>query len=237
MNARLGLMAVVAAFLVAGTGCESTKQKAERDSLINQNKELQQQLDAERTARTAADSRANAATGQLTAAQPADSATPPGMEGGAVDLSSGTASGGRGSRNTRSSSTSTDIGGGVTSSVNGAGELVLGIPGDVLFDSGKATIKPTAKKTLDTIASTLKSKYGGQQIRVEGHTDPSPVKSSGWDDNWDLGAARARQVMLYLSQKGVKDMYIASFAATELKSTKNQSLNRRVDIVVVKNAR
>jgi flagellar motor protein MotB len=32
-------------------------------------------------------------------------------------------------------------------------------------------------------------------------------------------------------------MYIASFAATELKSTKNNALNRRVDIVVVRNAK
>lgn len=235
MTFRLGLLvAVAAAFMAFGSGCATTKQTAERDSLINQNKDLSQQLEAERQARQAADARANAAGSQLTAGS-TDSTTPPGMEGGAVDLSAGGTSVTPRTRTGRGSAP--EIGGDVSSSVNGAGEIVLEIQGDVLFDSGKATIKTAAKKTLDTVASTLKSKYSGQQIRVEGHTDPSPVKSSGWDDNWDLGAARARQVMLYLSTRGVKNMYIASFAATEPKSTKNSALNRRVDIVVVKNGR
>jgi len=125
---------------------------------------------------------------------------------------------------------------GLTSRTNAAGEVVIEIPGDVLFDSGKATIKPTARKTLDSVAARLKSQYGSQTIRIEGHTDPAPVKKAAWDDNWDLGAARANAVRAYLAEKGVAHMYIASFAATDLKSTKNQALNRRVDIVVVRNA-
>ena len=98
---------------------------------------------------------------------------------------------------------------------------------------------PAAAKSLDSLAATIKSKYAGQTIRVEGHTDATPVKSSGWDNNYDLGAARATSVLLYLSKKGVpeKSMYIASYGANDPKSGKNQALNRRVDIVVVKNAK
>ena len=44
---------------------------------------------------------------------------------------------------------------------------------------------------------------------------------------------------LYLETKGIakKNMYIASFADTDLKSTKNYALDRRVEIVVVKAAK
>ena len=69
---------------------------------------------------------------------------------------------------------------------------------------------------------------------MEGYTDPNPVRKSGWDDNWDLGAARARAVLLYLESKGIHNMYIASFGATQLKSTKNLAEDRRVEIVVVR---
>ena len=40
MKLRLGMMAVAATLFVAlGTGCSSNKTNAERDSLLNQNKE------------------------------------------------------------------------------------------------------------------------------------------------------------------------------------------------------
>jgi flagellar motor protein MotB len=236
MKLRTGIMAaLVLSFAVAGTGCAGNKTNAERDSLLKQNEDLKHQLDAEKARSADADARAAAA-----AQTPASSdVTAPPMEGGPMDMSAGLPTptpAGRG-RSGRGSNSSVPEIGGVSSSTNNAGETVLEISGDVLFDSGKAALKPSARKTLDSVATTLKSRYSGQQIRVEGHTDPAPVRSSGWDDNWDLGAARARAVMLYLNGKGVRHMYIASFAATELKSTKNNALNRRVDIVVVRNAK
>ncbi len=239
MSLRLGMMAVAAAAFVALGGCANNKQAAERDSLLDQNKKLQEQLQSEQAARQAADARANAATGQLTAPGTDTTAAPgtgAGEGGGTLDLTgSGTTGGARGGR----TPAAPNLGGDIGSSINAAGEVVLEIRGDVLFDSGKATVKPTAKKTLDTLAAQIKKSYSGQTLRIEGHTDASPVKNSGWDDNWDLGAARARAVLLYLSSKGVpqKNMYIASMAANNPKNTKNPALNRRVDIVVVKNAR
>src|SRR5690242_12532213 len=63
MNLRFSLlMAAAAAFLMVGTGCESSKTKAEISSLMTQNRELQAKLEAESAARAAADARAQAAT-------------------------------------------------------------------------------------------------------------------------------------------------------------------------------
>jgi flagellar motor protein MotB len=240
MTIRLGLMALcAAAFVALGTGCTNTKQAAERDSLLDQNKKLQEQLQAEQAARISAESRANAATSQVTAEPTTPTMASAEGTGGALDMSSTGGSGAKNSRNTRSAAGLPNAGEGISSSFNSAGEIVLEISGDVLFDSGKATLKPSASKSLDAIAATIKSKYGGEMIRVEGHTDATPVKTSGWDNNYDLGAARATTVLLYLSKKGVpeKSMYIASYGANDPKSAKNQALNRRVDIVVVKNAK
>src|SRR5207247_7685919 len=56
----------------------------------------------------------------------------------------------------------------------GPGEVTASIQGDVLFDSGKTTLKPSAKKLLDSVASVLKTQYTGKNIRVEGFTDTDP---------------------------------------------------------------
>ena len=238
MTLRAGLLAMVAlAFIATGTGC-ADKTAAERDSLLSQNEDLKKERDAALAAQQASDARADALTKQQAVAPP-ETMAPPSMDNsGSANNPPPAARGGRGTTPPRAAggtgSTAVELSGGVTSSTNSRGEAQLEIAGDVLFDSGKATLKASAKKSLDIVATKLKSSYAGQQIRVEGHTDPTPVKSSGWDDNWDLGAARARSVLLYLESKGVKDMYIASFADTELKSTKNMALNRRVNIVVLK---
>ena len=157
-----------------------------------------------------------------------------GDTGGIVDMTGGgPTTGGRGGRTPRSGAAS----GGETT--NGAGEVVMELPGDTLFDSGKATIKPSARKTLDTVVARIKKDYNGRMLRIEGYTDPTPVKSSGWDDNWDLGFVRARAVQKYLISKGIPehDTYAASFGSTHLRSTKTYSSDRRVDIVVVENGK
>jgi flagellar motor protein MotB len=226
-NRLVVLASVGLAVLTLGTGC-SNKTSAQRDSLVSQNKALADQLAAEKAAREAAEQRANSLANSAvntapTEANPAapamdESATPP-----EPNLTPGP----------RAAHTTTDV----TRGHNRLGEDTLTVSSDVLFDLGKASLKPAAKRALDKAAGILHKEYAGRQIRIEGYTDPTPVKKAGWDDNWDLGAARARAVMLYLQGKGVKNMYIASFGPTNLKSTRNQALNRRVEIVVVKGSK
>ncbi|MGN6370650.1 MAG: OmpA/MotB family protein [Phycisphaerae bacterium] len=240
MNVRPLVLATLAmAALTLGTGC-SNKTAAERDSLVKQNKDLQSQLEQERAARAAAESRANAVTESATAAPTTEPAAPS-ME--ATDNTGGVAIG-----------DVKDLGGGIKTGRNEHGENTITVASDILFDSGKAALKPAAKKALDRVAVILKREYPGRELRIEGYTDPNPVRTSGWDDNWDLGAARARSVLLYLQSKGVHNMYIASFGATRAASmggtvsrkgakgkTKSSgaasayAADRRVEIVVVKN--
>lgn len=122
---------------------------------------------------------------------------------------------------------------GVESSAFATGEVLVNVASDLLFDSGKATLKQSAKSTLDRVASVLNSQYGGRMIRVAGHTDSDPIRKSAWKTNERLSSERALAVEEYLASKGVDNnrMYVAAFGSTFPKGSKPQS--RRVEILVL----
>jgi chemotaxis protein MotB len=110
----------------------------------------------------------------------------------------------------------------------------VNVPGDVLFDAGRATLKDSSKSTLNKIAGAIKKDYAGKHVFVDGHTDSDPItKTKGmWEDNLDLSAARARAVAQYLTSQGlaVKNVDTRAFGSTKPKKSKEAS--RRVEIVV-----
>jgi flagellar motor protein MotB len=217
-----GLLALGFAF--SGAGCSHADK--ERDALRTQNQEYANQLAANKAKidelqKRLDDANMSKIPSTPTAAAEAPATTEPAPEATADAMPD---------------MGPVDAGEGITMRKTARGETELEIVGDVLFAPGKATIKPAAMRSLNKAVSILKTKYAGKHLRIEGHTDPPPVRGSGWDDNYDLGAARARAVLLYLKAHGIheKNMYIASFGANQLRSTKNYALDRRVDIVVEK---
>ncbi len=122
---------------------------------------------------------------------------------------------------------------GVGVSKTESGEIVLAIAGDVLFDSGSVVLKKQSRETLARVASVLKSQYGSNVVRIEGHTDTDPIKKSKWKTNERLSFERANAVEQYLAQQGVnnKRMYSAAFGPAKPKNSKNKS--RRVEIVIL----
>ncbi len=121
---------------------------------------------------------------------------------------------------------------GTTVSGRGA-DIVVGVAGDVLFDSGKTDLRSSSRSTLDRIASVLQSQYAGRNIRVEGYTDTDPIRKSQWKTNERLSAERALAVETYLVSKGVDNdrIYAAAFGSSHPKASKAQS--RRVEIVII----
>jgi len=117
--------------------------------------------------------------------------------------------------------------------------LVIRFVEGVLFDSGKADIKPDAKKILDGIAPMLKRI--NHHIRVEGHTDNRPIHTKQFPSNWELSTARAVNVVRFFIEQHNFSPYIISAAGygeyrpvAPNDSEKNRALNRRVDIVILK---
>jgi len=109
--------------------------------------------------------------------------------------------------------------------------LVLTL-GDVLFDSGRATLKPGADRTIDRLAQALKDNPN-TKVQIEGHTD-----SVGGDDyNMALSERRADAVAGALRMRGVpSDRYEAKGLGKDFPVASNDSdagrqQNRRVEII------
>lgn len=120
--------------------------------------------------------------------------------------------------------------------------LVITVVGDLLFDSGKAQIRPEAYSLLGKVSSVLKDNMAQFNIGIEGHTDNLPIKHSGWKSNWELSTARALSVLHYLSaDQGISGERLSAIgygefrpvASNETKDGRKQ--NRRVEIVILPN--
>lgn len=127
-----------------------------------------------------------------------------------------------------------DLGGDVTVDA-AAGTTTVNFLGDTLFDSGQATLKPSAKASLDKMVAGLKKQYAGKPVKVQGHSDSDPIRRSKWSSNQALSEARAKAVSDYLVQKGVEASRINTegFGSEKPKSPNDKSKNRRVEIVVM----
>jgi outer membrane protein OmpA-like peptidoglycan-associated protein len=114
------------------------------------------------------------------------------------------------------------------------GDLVATLAGNVLFDSGRATIKDSAKRQLDRIAREIRSQHRGAAIRVEGHTDSDPIRRSKWASNDALSQARADAVKSYLAKAGVPTSKMESIGYGSSKPKSTKAASRRVEVVITK---
>lgn len=104
--------------------------------------------------------------------------------------------------------------------------------GDVLFDTGKATLKPGAYTTIDRLATVLKEDQA-RKVLIEGHTD-----SVGSDEsNQSLSERRAASVQAALFERGVAASQISTVGkgeSTPVASNDDaggRQQNRRVELV------
>lgn len=122
---------------------------------------------------------------------------------------------------------------GVSAQRGARGEIVLTVAGDVLFDSGQATLKSSAKRSLDQVASVIRSRYGSNQISIDGYTDTDPIRKSKWGTNERLSAERALAVEDYLASKGISKDQMAAVAYGPANPRKSKQESRRVEIVIL----
>jgi chemotaxis protein MotB len=120
--------------------------------------------------------------------------------------------------------------------------LAIVLSDTVLFSAGSADLRPEGRKILIQLAGHLSA--GTNQVRVEGHSDDSPVRKTV--DRYPLGnlqlsGERALRVADFLVKEGGIPSRMVSFAGygehqpvVANDSAANRAKNRRVEIVVLK---
>jgi chemotaxis protein MotB len=204
-----GLGALVVIGMGMG-GCRNVS-KTDYDSVFNENQELRDRLSQEIAARQEAETRNSSLEQENRDLASRTAQAPAARPGGGTGFE----------------------GSGWDSYRAPGGEVVVSAVGDVLFDSGKATLKQSAKASLNKVADVIKSKYPGQIVRVEGYTDSDPIRKSNWGTNERLSGERAMAVEEYLVSRGIPNdrVYYAGFGSSRQKETKAKS--RRVEIVIL----
>lgn len=117
---------------------------------------------------------------------------------------------------------------------------LVSLPGDVLFDFDKATLRADALPTLDKLAELIAAQ-APPSVSIEGHTD-----AKGDDEyNRRLSEQRAETVRSYLVEKrGVQAALLKAIGLGELRpvapnatatgadDTEGRQRNRRVEVVL-----
>ncbi len=115
--------------------------------------------------------------------------------------------------------------------------LEVEINTDILFPSGSGGFASTAAPVLDKLAQVLKP--FPNPIRVEGHTDDRPIRTSAFPSNWELSAARAASVVHEFTKSGIDPLRLEIVGFGEYHprqpndSVAGRNANRRVAILIL----
>jgi chemotaxis protein MotB len=130
--------------------------------------------------------------------------------------------------------------------------MMIQLPGDVLFDSGRVDLKKDGKEILTKVADVIRNDkdLSARSFQVAGHTDNKPLAGGPFRDNWGLSVMRAREVLSFLvkptdekkdpggglaTDKWSAAGYGDTDAVAANDTPENMQKNRRVELVVVPN--
>lgn len=127
--------------------------------------------------------------------------------------------------------------------------MLIQLPGDVLFDSGRDRLKKEGENILLQIATVVREdkELAAREFQVAGHTDSKPLAGGPFKDNWGLSAMRARSVLKLLTTPtdddggglNPKKWSAAGYGDTDPVATnetdEGRAKNRRVELVVQPN--
>jgi len=117
--------------------------------------------------------------------------------------------------------------------------LIISLDAERFFASGSAELQPSAQRALDDLSKILTQV--SLPLRVEGHTDNTPVRGQRFRSNWDLSTARSVTIVKRLIDNFAypSDMLSAAgYGDTRPLQTNStvqgRARNRRVDLVVLR---
>jgi chemotaxis protein MotB len=116
--------------------------------------------------------------------------------------------------------------------------LAISFKQAAFFDSGSDTVKSSALPIIAKVGEALRKIPN--LVRLEGHTDNTPIHTARFVSNWDLSAARAIAVLVVFTDRfhiERERMSIGGYAdvapITTNDDEKGKARNRRVDVVIL----
>lgn len=119
--------------------------------------------------------------------------------------------------------------------------LTVNLVEKILFDSGRAEIKPRGLEILKRVGDILKG-VPDKVVRIEGHTDNVPIGAAlraRFPTNWELSTARATVVARFLQDKvGLDPTRLSATGYGEYRSVapndneEGRAQNRRIEIIL-----
>ena len=119
------------------------------------------------------------------------------------------------------------------------GAVMIVLTSDVLFDSGRAELKPQNIRPLQKVAGILSGTP--YILNIIGHTDNIAISNQQFSSNWELSTARACVTARYLIEKmGISPSRIYAAGHAEYdpiqsnRTREGRAANRRVEIVITR---
>ena len=128
----------------------------------------------------------------------------------------------------------------ISTSIDQRGLVIRLLTNNLVFDSGQATLKPTAAPLLSRVSRLMVSMHINNPISVEGNTDNVPISGGTFPSNWELSTSRADAVLEFLLHHGIGPQHLAAVGYADQNpvapntTAAGRALNRRVDIVVIR---
>jgi chemotaxis protein MotB len=119
-----------------------------------------------------------------------------------------------------------------------SGRLIVDLPAEVLFPSGKAELSRPGELALMELGVVLK-KMPDRSFLVVGHTDNVDATGTAFRDNWQLSTARAVTVTQFLVSVGMKPENLMAAGHGEHdpvasnKTADGRARNRRIEVILM----
>jgi chemotaxis protein MotB len=119
--------------------------------------------------------------------------------------------------------------------------VVLQLSDSILFEAGQADVLPEARRLIEHVGAIV-ANHPSYSLRIEGHTDNTPIHNIRYPSNWELSTSRAVNVVRYLLDKRIiaEDRLLAA-GFGEYKpifpndTPENRARNRRVELLFFRN--
>ena len=117
------------------------------------------------------------------------------------------------------------------------GRMIIALPNDILFDSGRTEVKAAGRAALASVAQVLAT-VPDRNFLIAGHTDNVPIHTELFPSNWELSTRRAVEVVHYLVAQGMNPKTLAAAGYGEFdpivdnETVERRAQNRRSEIVL-----